>query len=109
MNDWAIQLKNTKHIPKEKIRGTALQGYVDISLNDLRKLFGEETRKNTDPIKTHFEWDLECDGIIFTIYDYYTWEDENDINPDEQVTFHIGGLTKETADFVYRLIKYNID
>ena len=84
MNDWAIQLKNTKHIPVKKIpetlKGTTFQGYINISVNNLRNLFGEPTRKNTDILKTYLEWDLECDGIIFAIYDYNTWDNENEID-----------------------------
>ena len=112
MNDWAIQLKNTKHIPEKNIpttlKGTAFQGFVFVSINELTSLFGEATRKNADPLKTYFEWDLECDGIIFAIYDYNTWDNENEIDPNKRVDFHIGGHTKATADFVQRLIEFNL-
>lgn len=112
MNDWAIQLKNTKHIPvnkiPERLKGTTFQGYINISVNNLRKLFGEPTRKNTDTLKTYLEWDLECDGIIFAIYDYNTWDNENEIDPNERVNFHIGAHTQATVDFVERLITYNL-
>lgn len=112
MNQWAIQLKNTKHIPvkniPETLKGTVFQGYVCVSINELTSLFGEPTRKKTDPLKTYFEWDLECDGIIFAIYDYNSWDNENEINPNERVDFHIGAHTQPTVDFVQRLIAYNL-
>lgn len=112
MNDWGIQLKNTKHIPEKNIpaslKGTVFQGFVFVSINELTSLFGEPTRKNADPLKTYFEWDLECDGIIFAIYDYNTWDNKNEIDPNKRVDFHIGGHTKATADFVQRLIEYNL-
>lgn len=108
-SSWKQQLNIVQHISPDRIIGTSFQGYVFASINELTSLFGEPTRKNVDSLKTYLEWDLECDGIIFTIYDYNIWDTENEIDPNERVDFHIGGNSSYVAEFVQHLVKYNIN
>jgi len=68
--------------------GTTLKA----SVNELIQIFGEPTfEDNTGEDKVNFEWDIECqDGTVFTVYD---WKEYRSIGLDEQIEWHIGGMS----------------
>lgn len=81
--------------------GTSLQGEVDISYNDLIKLFGQP--HEGDGYKVDAEWIIETPFGVATIYNYKTGK--NYLGPDEGADvkdirdWHIGG--KEVTPFAY--------
>ena len=66
---------------------------VTTTVNALRKAIGEpQIDDNGMRDKVNYEWTCETnDGIVFCIYD---WKEYRALQSDEQVTFHIGALTK---------------
>lgn len=79
--------------------GTHLQGYIDISYDDLVHLFGEPC--NGDGYKVDAEWVLEWDdGTVTTIYNYKdgpNYCDEDSVYQsisDKNDDWHIGGISK---------------
>lgn len=75
--------------------GTSLKTkLIGITYDDLIDIFGEPVFKGGD--KINFEWVVEFDGDIFTIYDWkYPDADyvKNELGHDGGISFHIGGKT----------------
>jgi len=77
--------------------GTTLQGYIDITYDDLVKVLGKEEGGGD---KTLAEWSIEFDnGIIATIYDWKNtgWKKEDVTN------WHIGGYDGKCIDMIQQL------
>ena len=67
---------------------------IGITYDDLESIFGEPVYKGGD--KINFQWVVEYDGDIFTIYDWkYPDADyvKNELGHDGGISFHIGGKT----------------
>ena len=85
---------------------THLQGYVNVSYNELISKFGEPT--GGDGYKTDAEWEILFeDGKVATIYN---WKDGKNYNGAsgmsvEYITdWHIGGHYKEVVSRVQELL-----
>ena len=75
--------------------GTSLRTkLIGVTYDDLISIFGEPVLKGGD--KTNFEWVVEYDGDIFTIYDW-KYPDANfvkdELGHDGGISFHVGGKT----------------
>jgi hypothetical protein len=78
---------------------------VRASVNELTKIIGEPTYESNDgEDKVNIEWELEDDnGDVVTIYD---WKEYRKIGYDEQIEWHIGGMSKNITDNAKREIEY---
>ena len=62
---------------------------LDAPLRSLVKVLG---KPETGFDKSQFEWVMETeDGDVFTVYD---WKEDNRIDPNEIISWHIGGKDK---------------
>ena len=69
---------------RSKAMGTALQGYITITFDELVDKFGlPET--SSDKVKA--SWTLVDSGCVVTIYDYKSL-----LDPEDNVYWHIGGM-----------------
>ena len=78
---------------------------VRASVNELTKIIGEPAYESNDgEDKVNIEWELEDDnGDVVTIYD---WKEYRKIGYDEQIEWHIGGMSKNITDNAKREIEY---
>ncbi len=90
MSDIKFKTQNDKRI---SCSGTSLQGYIDISYDELVEKLGDPGVG--DEYKTDAHWDIEFeDGVVATIYN---WKDGQNYNgpagkPVEDIRdWHIGG------------------
>jgi hypothetical protein len=68
------------------------------TVNKLKKVLGEPYyEENTGEEKVNFDWRMEHDGIVFTIYD---WKQYRPLDLDEEISFHIGGYSKESTEII---------
>ena len=80
--------------------GSSLQAQIEIGYDELVEMLGEPNLAN-DGYKTDAEWELEFDGLRFTIYNYKDGTNYlgSEGTPTEFLTdWHIGGRTKEKAE-----------
>jgi hypothetical protein len=77
--------------------GTSFHGTTIITnVGKLKSLFpGSYYSQNDGEDKTNYDFTLEVNGVVFTIYD---WKEYRPIGDDEQITFHIGGSSKEITE-----------
>jgi hypothetical protein len=91
--------------------GTSLKGYLrkGIKFADLYKTLGEPTFKPEDSGdgKVQYQWVLEWNGHVFTIYDWKTYDHEYTVN--EYDRWHVGakGYSGEFEDMVNQMIEQN--
>jgi hypothetical protein len=78
---------------------------VRASVNELTKIIGEPTYESNDgEDKVNIEWELEDDnGDVITIYD---WKEYRKIGYDEQIEWHVGGMSKNITDNAKGEIEY---
>ena len=78
---------------------------VRASVNELTKIIGEPTYESNDgEDKVNIEWELEDDnGNVITIYD---WKEYRKIGYDEQIEWHIGGMSRDITDNAKGEIEY---
>jgi hypothetical protein len=78
---------------------------VRASVNELTKIIGEPTyESNGGDDKVNIEWELEDDnGNVVTIYD---WKEYRKIGYDEQIEWHIGGMSRDITDNAKGEIEY---
>jgi hypothetical protein len=78
---------------------------VRASVNELIKIIGEPTYViNDGEDKVNIEWELEDDNEdVVTIYD---WKEYRKIGYDEQIEWHIGGMSKNITDNAKGVIEY---
>lgn len=70
--------------------GTSLKDYVNLTYNQLVEVLGEPTfNEESGDGKTQVEWVVEYEGILFTIYDWKTFNKEYTLN--ELNRFNVGG------------------
>lgn len=84
------------------LNGTSFYGYtVTSSVDRLTNYFGiNPDREGSADGKTSVEWDLEIEGIPFSLYD---WK-EPKFSDDEIVQFHIGTHTEQESKAVCMLL-----
>lgn len=94
---------NQKHLDPT---GTCLQGYIDVSYDDLVTKFGAPFAG--DGYKTDAEWIIEFDtGFIATIYNYKDGVNYmgNDGLPVTQIRdWHVGGESKTVVGLVQQIL-----
>ena len=108
--------KEQMMIPTTEVNGTCLQGYLDITYEELTNIFGEPHVKRTAPLDTQFDskTDIEwhfieerngTDNVVFTIYNWkngpaYTGQGEV-----ETITrWNVGGHNANAFDVVKRYV-----
>lgn len=87
--------------PTDETGGTSLQGYVTCSYNHIKSKLGEPQYEDGDD-KVTTEWDIECNGKVFTIYDWKEYR--NPPKGDTIYEWHIGGKDKSVLELVARLL-----
>ena len=69
---------------------------VQATLAEMEEAFGPpDYARNYGSDKVNFEFRIVFNGITYTIYD---WKEYQPIGDDEQITFHIGGISKEITE-----------
>ncbi len=102
MKDFKIYTSEEREEATSKACGTSLKGYLrDTSYTQLVNTLGEPTFPlASGDNKVQKEWVIEFKGVIFTIYDYKTYSEEDTIM--FYRNWHIG--SKESNPF--RSINY---
>lgn len=89
--------------------GGSLQGYIDISYAEIKKMLGNPTEG--DGYKIDAEWYINFDnGTNATIYNYKDGKNYNGKSGTPKtkiINWHIGGESKEAVKEVYKL--FNIE
>ena len=77
--------------------GTSFHGTtITTSVGKLKSLFPNSYESQNDgEDKSNYDFTLEVNGNIFTIYD---WNEYRPIEDDEQISFHIGGHNSEITE-----------
>lgn len=78
--------------------GTAFYGTeLHCSVSLLRAVLGQPDMEGNDgQDKINFEWVMETEaGDVFTVYDY---KEYRVLEEDEQIEWHIGGISREVTD-----------
>ena len=78
-----------------ELAGTSFQGVIEATLTQMVSIFGKPTIM-TDG-KTVYQWGLDFDGIIVSIYDY---KREGKLGKDEEYQWHIGGFDNAAVEVV---------
>ena len=87
----------------KSVSGTSFYGGCIIAnANDISKVCGEPYKIYDE--KVTYEWELEVDGIPFTIYDY---REISSPNMTTTINYHIGTFTKSDTDKVMNILKEN--
>jgi hypothetical protein len=82
--------KLTKDEALGKIGGSSLKGYIFCKYADLINLFGTPTFDTpSGDDKVQFEWVIEYEGDVFTIYDWKTYDRRYSI--EELNQWNVGG------------------
>jgi hypothetical protein len=92
------------------ITGSSLQGYIDITYDQLVEIFGEPISEG-DGYKVDAEWELMIDHTLVTIYNYkdgknYNGEDGDAV--EDIIEWHIGGHDESAWKAVYDYIQYHV-
>ena len=77
-----------------EINGTHRQGYLEATLEELTKVFGEPEVLGYD--KVYYQWAFVEDGTVFTIYDYKRGLEPIDQN--EEFDWSVGGHSKKAFE-----------
>lgn len=94
-------INNIKKTEKSVCGTSFYYGYVYASGNEIAKICGDPFEVWDD--KTLYEWHLESNGIVFTIYDYRSIiRDMDDV-----IYYHIGTLNEEDTKKVIKILKEN--
>jgi len=98
------ELGVTKPINSDVSSGTHFHGDEILATPKmLLELFGKPQHfENTGMDKVNFDWTLLIDGEAFTIYD---WKEYKPLDPDEQISWHIGAHKKEVSIAAKNLIQ----
>ena len=99
-----MKFRKTKKIP---IGSSFHNETFYASVDKIKSLFGEPTyEQNGSGDKVNYEWVLDFNGHIITIYD---WKEYRALNDNEIIEWHIGGhrgsITKEANKEIALLLK----
>lgn len=90
-----------------EIDGTSLQGYIDITYEELCKKLGKPNMEG-DPYKVDAEWGIKfSDGTVATIYNYKTgrrYLGNEGLDVEDICDWHIGGRDKSIVERVCKLL-----
>ncbi len=94
---------------RQAFRSTSYAGHFSdaVTYPDLVKIFGEPHYEASGDDKTDFEWELDVDGMITTIYNYktgpaYAGAEGIPVEDHRGEDLHIGG----DSEAFYKLIAY---
>jgi len=88
--------------------GTALQGYLNLSYDEIVSIFGDPNYGSSGDNKTDWEWIFEIDKKIVTIYNYKdgpSYTGESDIKPSDIKDWHVGGKSFSVLKLISNYIK----
>jgi hypothetical protein len=90
------------------VNGTSLQGYMDISYDEIYNILGEPNIEN-DGYKVDAEWGIRFQdtGEVATIYNYKTGTNylgAEGLDPQDIRDWHIGGHSKKIVARVCKLL-----
>jgi len=91
-----------------EVDGSSLQGYMDISYEEIYNILGEPNLEN-DGYKVDAEWGIKFPdtGEIATIYNYKTGTNylgAEGLDPQDIRDWHIGGRNKNVVERVCKLL-----
>ena len=92
--------------------GTSLKGHLrtGIKFTDLYRTLGEPTFKPEDSGdgKVQYEWVLNLNGNIYTIYDWKTYDQDYTLN--EYDRWHVGGkvYAAEFIDLIEKMVEEKV-
>jgi len=91
------------------INMTHLQEEISVHYEDLVHAFGEPIKRGADAYKVDWEWYIEKDGVVATIYNYKNGPGYgyNGVGPSDIMEWHIGGHSKEAVDLVKSILLVN--
>ena len=91
------------------ISGTSLMSCIDVSYQELKKVFGQPIVYKMSGEKTDAEWHiLFSDGAVATIYDYKTginYEGKHGIPKSKNTNWHIGGFEERVVSLIKSKLK----
>lgn len=90
----------------EDIKGTSF--YKDTlyaSINDIIDLVKETPIQYISAYDIQYEWILEYNNILFTIYSY----EEDEFDPDEKIYWNIGAKNKEESKYITKILKNELN
>jgi len=80
--------------------GACLQGYTNLTYDELVELFGEPNKSDGHD-KVYHEWKVVIEGVPVSIYDYK----ENGVKV-KNYNWHIGGFGRAAVMVVKELLEY---
>ena len=91
------------------INMTHLQEELKVEYADLVNAFGEPIRRGAEAYKVDWEWYVEKDGVVATIYNYkngpgYGYKE---VGPSDIKEWHIGGHSFEAVEMVKSILLIN--
>lgn len=81
-----------------EINGTHRQGYLEATLEELTRVFGEPEVLAYD--KVYYQWAFVENGTVFTIYDYKRGLEPIDQN--EEFDWSVGGHSEKAFELAYK-------
>lgn len=91
----------------DKVTGSYLLGYIDVSYQKLCAVFGPPNLKGSADGKVMAEWAIEFeDGEVATIYDFKTCHTYcgNGLMPEQNTDWNIGGFNTVCVHRIHKLI-----
>jgi len=99
-------MKKLKAYPLNTI--TSLQGYLNLNYDEIVSIFGEPSSKfPSGDFKVDWEWILEIDNEIITIYNYKdgpSYERDISITSNDIKSWHIGGKNQKVLKILEKEI-----
>ena len=100
------KLKFETHRDDIPFIGSHFQGRIDVSYNEIKKVFGLPTEG--DSYKVDAEWEILFeDGVFATIYNYEDGKNYNGKHgiPKTKIRdWHVGGISEESVEHVKKAL-----
>ena len=81
---------------RKNANGTSFHGTtISTTVGRLKELFPYYDSQNDGTQKSNYDFTLENNGEVFTIYD---WKEYRPIKDDEVISFHIGGHSVDVTE-----------
>jgi hypothetical protein len=109
-DDGVIDLDFFTHNDCEiDINMTHLQEKLKIDYADLVDALGEPIKRGADAYKVDWEWAIEKDGVVATIYNYKNGPGYgySNVGPSDIREWHIGGYSYEAVEMVKSILLIN--
>tara|TARA_Y100001935_G_C17281052_1_gene497523 strand:- start:464 stop:1021 length:558 start_codon:yes stop_codon:yes gene_type:complete len=91
------------------INMTCLQDEISVHYEDLVHAFGEPIKRGADAYKVDWEWYIEKDGVVATIYNYKNGPGYgySGVGPSDIMEWHIGGHSKDAVEMIKSILLIN--